>query len=117
MTAPIGSDLTSFAATLQRADATSTGRASTEALQPSGTERAAGPSGPDFAERVEQLLEDVNAHQVDAARASEAYANGESNDMHGTMIALEQADITFRLVSNIRGRLIEAYREVMRMGA
>jgi len=122
MTAPISNDMTSFAATLQRADATVQTR---EARAPQadslrigdGTQTVQAPEGPSFGERVEQLLEQTNQVQVDAEQAAESYANGTRNDMHGTMIALEQADISFRLVSNIRSRLVDAYREVMRMGA
>ncbi|GAB5542119.1 MAG: flagellar hook-basal body complex protein FliE [Sandaracinaceae bacterium] len=122
MTAPISSNMTSFAATLQRADATVQPR---EVQTPQadslrigeGAQRVQAPEGPSFGDRVEQLLEQTNQVQVNAEQASEAYANGTRNDMHGTMIALEQADISFRLVSNIRSRLVDAYREVMRMGA
>lgn len=71
---------------------------------------------PDFGERLRELVDDVRTREAHAEEASRAYANGDRNDLHGTMIALEQADITFRFASNVRGRLIEAYREVMRMG-
>ena len=33
------------------------------------------------------------------------------------MIQMQQADIQLRLAANIRNRVIEAYREVLRMGA
>jgi len=101
-------DLSSFVSTLARADG--------PAPRPS-TAEAPEVGGVDFGDRVREVLQDVNAHQVRAAEAAEAYANGDRDDIHGTMIALEQADITFRLVSNVRSRLVEAYREVMRMGA
>jgi len=85
--------------------------------RPEATADAGEPGGVDFGDRVREVLQDVNAHQVRAAEAAESYANGSRDDIHGTMIALEQADVTFRLVSNVRSRLVEAYREVMRMGA
>lgn len=106
MTLPIQPD--SFAAGLARIDAPTT---------PVSESNSAAPGTGEFAERLGELLEDVNGMQTRAQEASDAYANGSRNDMHGTMIALEQADISFRLVTNIRGRLVEAYREVMRMGA
>lgn len=79
-------------------------------------ERAATPAGPDFGDRVRELVSDVGAREARATEAVTAYANGDRNDLHGTMIALEQADIAFRFASNVRARLIDAYREVMRMG-
>jgi flagellar hook-basal body complex protein FliE len=33
------------------------------------------------------------------------------------MIVMQEADISLRLAANVRNRVIEAYREVMRMGA
>lgn len=107
MTLPIQPD--SFAAGLARIDAPST--------SPVSEGSGAAPGTGEFADRLGELLEDVNGMQTRAQEASDAYASGSRNDMHGTMIALEQADISFRLVTNIRGRLVEAYREVMRMGA
>ena len=47
----------------------------------------------------------------------EDVANGEDNDLHGTMIAMEQASVQLRLLTTVRDRALEAYREVMRMGA
>ena len=39
----------------------------------------------------------------------------ENKDIHGTMIALEKADISMRLMLQIRNKLVSAYEEVMRM--
>ncbi|MGE0787567.1 MAG: flagellar hook-basal body complex protein FliE [Sandaracinaceae bacterium] len=109
MTIPVGGDYSSFASTLARAEPT-------RGVTPSPIERTEVAPGRGFADRVRELVDTTNAQQVEAQQAAEQYANGERNDLHGTMIALEQADITFRLVSNVRSRLVEAYREVMRMG-
>ncbi len=70
-----------------------------------------------FGERLRDIVEESNAVQRDAQAQAEAFADGRSNDMHGTMIGLAQADIQLRFVSNVRNRIVEAYREVMRMGA
>ncbi len=115
MTTPINGDVTAFASTLARADASSVRQVERRGAAPGGV--APTGEGPDFAGRLRELLDDANQSQVQATEAAEAYASGERNDLHGTMIALEQADITFRLVSNVRSRLVEAYREVMRMGS
>lgn len=70
-----------------------------------------------FGERVAELLEEVDAAQRSAETKARDYAAGRHDDLHGTMIALQQADIQLRFVANLRNRIIEAYREVMRMGA
>lgn len=108
MTVPITPETSSFANSLARTEAPQ--------VRPQSSEATSGPRV-DFAEHVRDVIDEVNGHQQRAQEAAEAYANGQRNDVHGTMIAVEQADITFRLVTNIRGRLVEAYREVMRMGA
>ena len=40
---------------------------------------------------------------------------GASGDIHGTMIALAKADMSFRLLLQVRNRALEAYQEIMRM--
>jgi len=36
-------------------------------------------------------------------------------DIHETMIALQKADISMRLLLTVRNKVLEAYREIMRM--
>jgi flagellar hook-basal body complex protein FliE len=42
---------------------------------------------------------------------------GDHQDVHGTMIAMQEADVSLRLMTSVRNRAIEAYREIMRMGS
>lgn len=74
-------------------------------------------SSSDFVGKLREALKSANEGPAAGEKASDAYAAGTQNDLHGTMISMAQADISLRLVSNIRSRVIEAYREVMRMGA
>lgn len=78
-----------------------------DAVQPTG----------EFADRLRELVETTDTMQRDATVKAEAVAEGRSNDLHGTMIAVRQADIQLRLMATVRNKVIEAYREVMRMGA
>jgi flagellar hook-basal body complex protein FliE len=70
-----------------------------------------------FVDTLREVAHQINEVPAHAEKVAEAYANGSQNDIHGTMISMAQADISLRLVSNVRNRVIEAYREVMRMGA
>lgn len=70
-----------------------------------------------FAEQLEGMVSRVNDAQQAADTKIEDVANGEDNDLHGTMIAMEQASVQLRLLTTVRDRALEAYREVMRMGA
>ena len=63
----------------------------------------------------EKLLQEVNQQQLQAeAKQVELMTSGDK-DIHGTMIALEKADISMRLMLQIRNKLVSAYEEVMRM--
>jgi flagellar hook-basal body complex protein FliE len=84
-----------------------------------GSSSVSAPSAPgvDFTAKLREALNEANETQVRAQQASEDYASGKQNDLHGTMITMTEADVSLRLVSNVRNRVIEAYREVMRMGS
>lgn len=70
-----------------------------------------------FTEKLREVMHSANEKPLAGEQVAEAYANGKQNDLHGTMISLAQADVSLRLVANVRNRAIEAYREIMRMGA
>lgn len=74
-------------------------------------------TGTAFSDRVSDFLGDVTRLDGRAADASEGYMRGEHDDVHGTLIAMQEADVALRFATNVRNRVIEAYREVMRMGA
>ena len=68
-----------------------------------------------FATALSNAIGDVNSLQADAADQIKAVAAGESQDLHGTMIAIEKAGIALKLTTQIRNKAIEAYQEIMRM--
>lgn len=76
---------------------------------------AAEGSDSSFGEALRGFVGEVNGAVANAEAKSTAFAEGRSNDIHGTMISLQEADVKVRLLGNVRNRAIEAYREVMRM--
>ena len=68
-----------------------------------------------FGARLQSYLEQLNASQQVADRAARQLAVGQSHNLHETMIALEKADIQFRLAMAVRNKVISAYQEIMRM--
>jgi flagellar hook-basal body complex protein FliE len=109
MTAPIGYP-ERFGALINAEKLTKTSLP--EAGQPLG--QAVGKS---FSEHVEGFVSGVDSVQKAGQVASESFASGKSNDIHGTMIAVEEAEISLRLLANVRNRVVDMYREVMRMGS
>ncbi len=62
-----------------------------------------------------QALDALSQTQAQSDDLIAKLAAGEDVDIHQVMIAMEQTDISFRIALAIRDRLVEAYREVMRM--
>ena len=45
----------------------------------------------------------------------EVLVSGKSKNIHETMLAVEKAEIAFKTMNQIRTKVIDAYKEVMRM--
>ncbi len=60
-------------------------------------------------------LDSLSATQQSSDGLIQKLASGENVDIHNVMIAAEENDVNFRVAIGIRDRLIDAYREVMRM--
>ena len=57
--------------------------------------------------RVDRLEKEADGSVIDLLQGKAG--------IHQTMLALQKADISMRLLLNIRNKVIEAYREIMRM--
>ncbi len=68
-----------------------------------------------FEQMLKQSLKDVDQLQIDADKTVQALATGQEQDIHNTMIAMEKADIAFRLLMQVRNKVISAYETIMRM--
>ena len=73
------------------------------------------PESGSFEGVLKQSLQSVNELQQKANQAIDALATGQQNDIHNTMIAMEKADVAFRLLMQIRNKVISAYETIMRM--
>lgn len=71
--------------------------------------------GPSFAETLGQALGAVEKTQVEADDQAARVAMGGGN-LHEMSLALEKADITMRLATKVRNKLLDAYNDIMRMG-
>ncbi|HVR62570.1 MAG TPA: flagellar hook-basal body complex protein FliE [Polyangia bacterium] len=71
--------------------------------------------GPSFAETLGQALSAVESTQVQADDQAARVAMGGGN-LHEMSLALEKADITLRLATKVRNKLLDAYNDIMRMG-
>jgi len=68
-----------------------------------------------FSELLAGSIVDVNNLQKDANLAIERLATGKSENIHETLLAVEKAEIAFKAMNQVRAKVIEAYKEIMRM--
>ncbi len=71
--------------------------------------------GNSFASMLGQLVSDVNARQNISGAAVSALQSGQNVPLHQAVIAMEEANVSFHLMVEVRNRLLEAYQEVVRM--
>ncbi len=83
-------------------------------IEPVTGERVA-PSGAAFADTLKTAMADAGAAQQAADAAARDFAAGKTADVAATMIAVEQAAISFQLMLQVRNRLLEAYQEIQRI--
>lgn len=71
--------------------------------------------GSSFMEHLKAGLSEVNDLQKRADTMAMDLASGKNDNLHETMLATTQAELTFNLMVQLRNRALEAYQEVMRM--
>lgn len=64
---------------------------------------------------INKFINDVDQMQKVSDQAVKDYATGEVTDIHQVMVAAEEANLSFQLMMEVRNRLLESYREIMRM--
>lgn len=62
-----------------------------------------------------EMFDQVNKAQIQADRKIEGLVTGQNKDIPGTMIAMEKADTSMKMVMAVRNKVVSAYEEMMRM--
>lgn len=78
---------------------------------PAGTDVA----GSGFSEIISRSIAAVNGNSQESDLLAKGLAAGEHANIHETMIAMEKAGISFRMMTKVQQKVIDAYREIMRM--
>lgn len=68
-----------------------------------------------FGEVLGRAVDSVNQNQAEADYLSEGLVSGQHANIHETMIAVEKANISFKLMSKVQQKGLDAYQEIMRM--
>ena len=85
-----------------------------ELAMPQGT-GSAQPVGNSFASMLGQMVSEVNAQSAASSEAVSALQSGQNIPLHHAVIAMEEANVSFQLMVEVRNRLLDSYQEIMRM--
>ena len=77
--------------------------------------RADGIETGDFQNAFSYALEQVDDAQTAAGKEVEAFISGEQENLHEVMIKLNQAKLSFQLMTEVRNKMMETYQELIRM--
>jgi flagellar hook-basal body complex protein FliE len=73
------------------------------------------PTGDSFSTMLGNFVADVNAKQNVAADAVTRLQSGGDVSLHQAVISMEEANVSFQLMVEVRNKLLESYQELMRM--
>jgi flagellar hook-basal body complex protein FliE len=73
------------------------------------------PGGDSFASMLGKMVAETSAEQNGALQSVRAVQGGQGVPLHQAVIGMEEANVSFQLMVEVRNRLLEAYQEVMRM--
>ncbi len=68
-----------------------------------------------FSTMVKTMIDQTNEAQLDANKKAEGFARDEVG-LTETVLAVNKADLSLRMLMEVRNRALEAYRELTRAG-
>lgn len=69
---------------------------------------------PSFANWLTDTVNATNEQLLGADHALQQLASGQVANLHQTMLALEQAKLSFQFLEQVRNRLMSAYQDILR---
>lgn len=70
-----------------------------------------------FGQMLDGLVGMVQQKQAAASETTRRVLLGESDQLHQSMISMQEASVAFSLMVEVRNKLVESYQELMRMQA
>ncbi len=67
-----------------------------------------------FAEQLKSAINDVNAEQVKGENAMADIATGQVKDLHQAAMAIDKAELSMKLMLEVRNKALNAYKEITR---
>lgn len=69
-------------------------------------------NGLSFGDALKQALDATNEEQVNSEKAMTDLATGEVKDLHQAAIAIGKAELSMKLMLEVRNKAISAYKEI-----
>jgi flagellar hook-basal body complex protein FliE len=82
-----------------------------EAIKPAGQSN----SGGGFQDVFSSAVKAVEGYGQNASASIERFLSGEGEELHQTVLATQQAELSFELFLQARNKVVSAYQEIMRM--
>jgi len=70
--------------------------------------------GSDFFSILKNTLEDVNQQQIVADKQIGDIATGSVKDLHQAAIAINKAEISMKMMLEVRNKALNAYKEILK---
>ena len=82
-----------------------------------GGEKPVGdPTAPNFQDMFKNAIDTVNANQKTSGDLQKRFEQGDpSVDLPEVMIAMQKSSVSFQAMTQVRNKLVEAYKDVMNM--
>ena len=80
----------------------------------SSQNNATNESGQDFASLLKAGVDDVNKLQKTSEKAMSDIATGQVKDLHQAAIAIDKAEMSMKLMLEVRNKAVNAYKEILR---
>ena len=87
----------------------------TEVGHPQELGTAPANGGDSFATMLGHMVSDINAQQLSATQTVNAVQSGQPVPLHQAVISMEEANVSFQLMVEVRNRLLDGFQEIMRM--
>lgn len=81
--------------------------------QGAGGEQAAGKTS--FSDMVQKAVEGVNQSHLEAENKAADLLAGRTDNVHDVSIAMQRSKLSFELMTEIRNKLLDTYKEVSRI--
>src|SRR5262245_4966404 len=73
------------------------------------------PAGGGFGQMLDGLVSTVDAKEAQAGDLTRRVLLGETDQIHQSVIAMQEASVALSLMVEVRNKLVESYQEMMRM--